>query len=100
MLLWCLTVSDSSKEEFLCLSSLVNFLNKSIIKQIQEEQFAYVIWNQKVSHNLSKKGCQREKMLFFGRCGYNYTIILGKILIQKNKETVNNHHGKKYWNSS
>lgn len=79
----------------MCLSSLGRFLNKAVIKQIQEDQFTCVIWSQKVSDELSQKGYQREKILFFGRHGSNCAIIvLGKILIQKKiyKETANIHH--------
>lgn len=46
-------MSDSPKEVFLCLSSLGRFLNKAVIKQIQEDQFTCVIWSQKVSDELS-----------------------------------------------
>lgn len=53
MISWCLSMRDSPKEVFLCLSSLGRFLNKAVIKQIQEDQFTCVIWSQKVSDELS-----------------------------------------------
>jgi len=46
-------MGDSLGEEFLCLSSLVKFLNQPVIERIQEDQFTYVICIQKVSDVLS-----------------------------------------------